>query len=540
MPKNHIHRNQNIETNTLSNCRQIAIQTYQGSDQESSVEGRDYMNDRRRARSNSAMLAASSILAVLAGVAANFISFPIPDIGEFKWSEIISMLAGLLAGVTSALLAERTLKGSLNFDLSEEAAIRRIKIALSDVSETEVWSYPDSDLQLSVMLRRDSPSQAHLQSSSAFIARLTSDPRCTIITGLPGSGKTMLLRHVALQMATAREHSRLRFTPLLLGCQDWSNGSDLVNWVGHQTRRVYGIPAEITRSWITRGTALLILDGADEISHEGWPSFVLEVNNWLNSPVGGRVILSCRNDAYVSYFQKIRHEQVANLEPLSQDAIRQHFTKVISENISDPSKRAEAQSLLRDFAFAVAEGIPGWSTPLLVRILTDAVLRAAVDHQGGDTRDDPGALAVELGDSLSRKGDQAAAIESYMAAIKSRSPQWRPLATLRASLLLARSGDHEGARETLERSLAAEIERPLHSELLPIEDDLSIDERAVLSVLSPAKSLDAFQVSSLASVPPSRCNSALRQLRERGLVEVADNDDIDPRFQRSAVELIEQ
>ncbi|MFC5828749.1 NACHT domain-containing protein [Nonomuraea insulae] len=404
------------------------------------------------------------------------------------------------------------------------------------------WPYPDPQLQPSVMLRRGSSEveEGHRQSSSAFIAHLTSDPRCTIVTGLAGSGKTTLLRRIATQIAIARENGESRYAPLLLSCGAWTEGSELANWAAKQTRHKFGIPSEITWAWISRGSVVLLLDGADEIlDKKSRESFIFEVNRWLNSPIGGRVILSCRTDAYVNYFQRVQHEQVADLEPLSQEVLKEYFKRLLSERISDPLRRANTQSLLRKIAATVPNEDPGWSTPLVVRILTDAVMKAAGPAEV-ETQADPGALAVGLGDSLSKKGDVPGAIESYMAAIRNRSSQWRSLATLRAYMLLAQSGDYQRANSTLAQSIASEIERPLRSELMPVADHLSADEHAVLAALSPSISYDPFQVSSMASIPPSRCNSALRQLRERGLVDVVDTDSTNPRFQRSAVELIER
>jgi NACHT domain len=494
----------------------------------------------RKGRDIGPELAVSSALAVLAGVGLNTLVFQ----GDMDWSSggLVGAGTSIAAGVLSAaLLLRHSSKRTLNLKLSEEAAVRRIRTTLVAQADMLDEADPNIALQLSIALRDRSTDadRPYLQTSSVFIAKLASDPRCTVVTGQPGSGKSMLLRHLALRMAAARERNEFRYTPLLLQCREWTNDSKLAGWVSDRTRYVYGIPTPLTKSWMRRGEAILLLDGADEMIDDESRSFIVEVNGWLNSAVGGRVILSCRNDSYVSHFRMIRHDQVANLEPLPNSTIREYLSRLLAQRIADPTQRAAVQSLIFNVALE-SQNRPSWSTPLLIKMLGDALSDGTKELGDVDAADDPAALAVRIGDTLNEMGDHVAAIESYMAAMGTQSSHWRSLAGLRASLLLAQSGDHEGARSALERSLAAEIEKPLHETLMPIEDHLSDDECSVLRVLSSTKSLDAFQISSRASVPPSRCNAALRQLRDRGLAEVIDNEGAEPRFQRSAVELIER
>jgi energy-coupling factor transporter ATP-binding protein EcfA2 len=431
---------------------------------------------------------------------------------------------------------------SADLQLSRDTAIKRLKIVLSSLRDSASREASYLDIPMSIVLQRRERDKDIFdeKTMSAFIATLTSDPRCTIVTGAPGSGKSTLLRHLAAEMINSREAHLFGYTPLFLQSRGWESESNLTQWVTGRVRITYGIPSKVTRSWIKRGEALLILDGIDELPEANWSSFASQVNSWLRSPVGGRAILSCRTDAYVGFFKSISHEQVADLQPLSDAAIQRYFFDILTPKVHDSALRDAIGSLLRNVVLPRKPEQSSWATPLLMRIVADGLLDVDRPQEDAEFSEDPGALAVVLGDRLNRQGDASAAITSYLAAVNNRSSALRSLGGVRASILLARTGDYEGARRALQLSLASEIERSINAPLTSPEDELTADDQAVLKALSSTISLDAFQLSSSSSVPPSRCNEALRRLRERGLAEVVDTERGEPRFCRSAVELVDK
>jgi predicted NACHT family NTPase len=384
-------------------------------------------------------------------------------------------------------------------------------------------------IDFSVELRREGNDSTNLDlqtTLSALIASLAENPRVTIVTGAPGSGKTALLAQLTARMVDARISGESQYTPLLLQCKTWTPESRLSKWVTRETVDTYGIANEITRRWLNRGSAILVLDGLDEISDDARQSFIPEVNRWLKSAVGGRAIMSCRTELYVDYFSQIKHEQVANLEPLRRAQVWQYVSQALDRSMFSESMRYDTKSLIDHVLSSDIEQPSMFSTPLLIRLLTD----------GATTRireaNDPAGVALELGDRLRDRGDDVGAIESYLAAAGTASSQWRSLAAVRASLLLARAGDYDRARAALQSMLANEISQSIGKPTESLSEDLSDDERAVLEALSVDKTLDAFQVSSRSSVSPSRCNAALRLLRDRSLIEVIDNEEKEPRFRR--------
>lgn len=141
-------------------------------------------------------------------------------------------------------------------------------------------------------------------------------------THKPGSGKSTFLRYLALRMAEAREHDESRFFALLLQCKNWTDrDADIGVWVSQQARVTYGLLPTVTTHWLSRVSALLLLDSIDDVPLRAWETLTTQLNIWMNSAVGGGLILTCRPDSYVAAFSRISHDQVATLEPLGHSAI---------------------------------------------------------------------------------------------------------------------------------------------------------------------------------------------------------------------------
>jgi hypothetical protein len=434
-----------------------------------------------------------------------------------------------------AFIAQRSSKAS-HWPEVETAAVGRIR---ATIRAALMEDQPVFDLQLSITAPGcdTDQSQSITQTTNAFIAESTSNPQCTVITGAPGAGKTTLLMQLALSMAKTNLSQKSSYIPLLLECRSWRPEHHLSTWVEGEARRVYGLPDSLTRDWLRRGSTVLLLDGADEIAPGARTSFMEEVNYWLTSPIGGRAFVACRTDTYLDTFCKLRHERVANLQPLPPSAIADFISRSVLSTQSQPSTMHNIRTLLKYSDASKDNELPDVRTPLLVRMLATGIKESTGKLPSDDAVRDPSVIAIELGDSLRTLGDRQAALDSYNTVIDDYESRFRSLAGVRAMLLLAEMGDYRRARGALQHALAAELTHPLRDELPPIESHLEDDERGVLSALTDKLSLDEFQISSLTSLSPSRCNRALRQLRDRGLVELTADGDM-PRFQRSAVELI--
>lgn len=452
---------------------------------------------------------------------------------------IAGIAVGLLAGA-KLLLARQDNSGDDSAD--EGAVIKRMR-ALLQTLEDRIILDPFTDIPMSVALReKDSSrdSRTEIETWSAFIANLATDPRCTIVTGAPGAGKSTLMKLLALEMLNSRDRARSDYIPILLQCYRWSPDQKFQSWLVKEASGRYGVPSRLATSWLHRGRAVFLLDGIDEVPRESWSLLRAQINSWLASPVGGRAVLSCRHDAYTQFFNVINHEQVASLQPLSEEAIGTLLDDLVAPSLRNEVRLDECRSLIRNVVFSAEPARSNWSTPLLIRVLASGIQDDEVVRRSSEAGRDSGAVAVMLGDTLSKQGDPRGAVTSYLVAANDPSSAWRALGGARASLLLAGTGDYEGARDALQLSLASELEASMHTSALTHGAELNDDDRAVLMALSEAVSRDAFQVSSVSSIPLARSNAALRRLRDRGLVDVVDADDGEPRFCRAPVEMVDQ
>jgi hypothetical protein len=480
---------------------------------------------------------AGSLLAVTLGILANFLT------EKLTVGVVSAILAAFAIVAVAGLIIWRRETASNYTEIAEAAALKRLQSVISlRHGRFANWNL-EIDVRLSVASKREGQdfSAEAPTTRSAFIASLNSLPHCTIVTGTGGSGKSALLAEIALHMIDARTSGVSPYTPIVLEGKAWNEQASWSTWVINQTKYHYGIEGNITHRWLNQGSVILIIDGLDEISDAGRQSFVPQLNNWLRSAVGGRAVVASRIDSYRQHFKDIIHDQVANLEPLPYAEIESYLRRILDRNPVDASMRIDSRALLDHVIRQDPEHFSQWYTPLLIRLIADGVLDISFSSpvdESPERAKDPAALAVGLGDRLRHQGNDSAAIELYMVGTNSPASQWRSIAGVRASLLLARSGEFDRARETLISTLATEIEQSYHEPLSEVEKELTSDEQAVLDVLSLEKTLDAFQVSSLSSVPPNRCNEALRSLRAHNIIEIVDPEKKEPRFRRLSPDFV--
>jgi len=167
-------------------------------------------------------------------------------------------------------------------------------------------------------------------------SRAIAQAKRLMITGEPGSGKTMLLKIIALRYAQGklglpddpvvilldlnRLGDALRGSPnpleiieqelvLALSRNDFPNASEFVKQrLANQSNQ--------------KGTIMLLLDGLDEVSSSDRPQVGKHLTDFLDTYEACRAVITCRTQVYRGEFSGIV-QQTLNIEELSDQKIRQ-------------------------------------------------------------------------------------------------------------------------------------------------------------------------------------------------------------------------
>ena len=169
-----------------------------------------------------------------------------------------------------------------------------------------------------------------------------------IVLGKPGSGKTMLLVRLVLDLLAPGCRASGTRVPVLLSVASWNpTQQDLHSWLADQLILNYswlGEPAQSVGGNLSRAQALLskqlllpVLDGLDEIPKAVRRSAIDKINEALRS--GDRLVISCRTKVYRAIARpsggravKVRGAAAVVLHSLEPMTIRQYLV----DDVRDP------------------------------------------------------------------------------------------------------------------------------------------------------------------------------------------------------------
>lgn len=128
--------------------------------------------------------------------------------------------------------------------------------------------------------------------------------RSLLVLGEPGSGKSVLLRHLARELLE-RPGAEAEPIPVLLDLAGWTaDGRLFIEWLASEDglRRSYrSISDAQLRAWLHDGHLTLLLDGLDEVRAEQRAACVEAINAFIGGAGGGApggLVVCCRVDEY--------------------------------------------------------------------------------------------------------------------------------------------------------------------------------------------------------------------------------------------------
>jgi NACHT domain len=223
----------------------------------------------------------------------------------------VDLLGSALKGVINP--AGRWLVGWLaRFQLLQLLAVRRYRRRLARMYGTFTpKSGPVRDpLRMSEMylpLAVESPGRAPIEEVIAIHRRV-------VVTGEPGTGKSMLLRHLAYEFAEGRGSGRIPLRVELHRLE--GNRADLDRYLVEQLTREGFYRAEnfVERGLATGGLRVL-LDGLDEVSHAYRAAVVRQILAFLDRYPSCEVVITCRTAVReVALLARVHTAAIAELD----------------------------------------------------------------------------------------------------------------------------------------------------------------------------------------------------------------------------------
>ncbi|MBK8937418.1 MAG: protein kinase [Polyangiaceae bacterium] len=215
-----------------------------------------------------------------------------------------------------------------------------------------------------------------------------------VLLGEPGFGKTVnllrLARHLADRAAGPEGH--IGPVPVVFTLSSWSERSaDLSEWMVAELSAKYQLLRRDAQSLLDRGAIVPLLDGLDDVRVEARGRCVDALNAYAAAHPGGRVVVTCRTEAYRSLPRPIEAGLAMQLRPLADDDIARQLrapshTPLLAALRTDPilSELSRTPVLLhvmrvglRDSRFRGALGDRGETVTAVFSAFVDAAMSAS-------------------------------------------------------------------------------------------------------------------------------------------------------------------
>lgn len=135
---------------------------------------------------------------------------------------------------------------------------------------------------------------------AAYYQRL--EPRRLVLTGRPGSGKTLLATELVIQLLNERgDRDRV---PFLVSLSAWDTSTGFVEWLAEEIAIAHSMSLPLAAALVEHNRIVPVLDGLDEMDAVGGPPLRAEAAlrqlNQYHSPL----VLTCRAEEYAALRQR--------------------------------------------------------------------------------------------------------------------------------------------------------------------------------------------------------------------------------------------
>ncbi len=175
--------------------------------------------------------------------------------------------------------------------------------------------------------------------------RAITESRRLMIKGAPGAGKSMLLKHIALNYAESGFATSGQYVPILLELHRLSDHTKSINQclVEALERNDFPKADRFVAQGLKNGTLLLLFDGLDEVNSAERQEVVQRIRDLIYRYSKCRVLITCRTQVYNGEFSEVVN-QTLEVEEFTDQQIQNFLHPWQSSMTADKS----VEQLLRN------------------------------------------------------------------------------------------------------------------------------------------------------------------------------------------------
>ena len=175
--------------------------------------------------------------------------------------------------------------------------------------------------------------------------RAIAESRRLMIKGAPGAGKSMLLKHIALNYAESGFATSGQYVPILLELHRLSDHTKSINQclVEALERNDFPKADRFVAQGLKNGTLLLLFDGLDEVNSAERQEVVQRIRDLIYRYSKCRVLITCRTQVYNGEFSEVVN-QTLEVEEFTDQQIQNFLHPWQSSMTADKS----VEQLLRN------------------------------------------------------------------------------------------------------------------------------------------------------------------------------------------------
>jgi NACHT domain len=226
-------------------------------------------------------------------------------------------------------------------EIDYENYLRSLKTKLNNYIGSPLPRFLDPKISVSTFdlhLKKDRPNVENIESEELLLME-----RSAIILGEPGSGKTYLLRYLALKLTENIANVKKGVIPIIIEGKQWGHPySKIIDCICEELKLyVEGITTNTIKSELSKNRLIILVDGYDEIEKNSRNIFRRELEPFIVN-YNAKIIITSRDANYHGELSPLF--DVWSIEPLSIEQIDEFGKEVTS--ISLLSYRLRKQNLL--------------------------------------------------------------------------------------------------------------------------------------------------------------------------------------------------